>query len=151
MKDDNPNDSQEEIDYSIILKCTVIPPLYGNPDVEWIRVADAPDIIVDSRIDRNIDPDSDGIYFPPMSRYVFLVRMKVYIYLQFILIPSSNVDLLYVVTHYDTGGKEFYRSRVQDDPVVQRFLKKPIKYFEVHLNSTDNGLPPSDVTLNVVR
>ncbi|CAF1547275.1 unnamed protein product, partial [Adineta ricciae] len=147
--DDNPNDSQEEIDYSIILKCTVIPPLYGNLDVEWIRVADAPSIIVDSRIDRNIDPDSDGIYFPQMNRYVFLVRMKVYIYLQFIVVPSSNVNLLYVVTHYDTGGKEFYRSRTQDDPVVQRFLKKPIKYFEVHLNSTDNGLPPSDVTLNV--
>ena len=128
----------------------MIPPLYGNPDVEWIRVADAPSIIVDSRIDRNIDPDSDGIYFSEMNRYVFLVRMKVYIYLQFIVVPSSNVNLIYVVTHYDTGGKEFYRSRTQDDPVVQRFLKKPIKYFEVHLNSTDNGLPPSDVTLNVV-
>lgn len=141
-----------EVDEAAASDCTINPPLLGHPNVEWIRVAYARHMIIDERININIDPDSDGIDFPPMDKYILLVRMNVYIFLQFVIVPSSNVNLLFVITHYESGKKcRFYHSAVRQSPIVEGFLTdEPIKYFEVHLNSTDNGLPPNDVTLNVV-
>jgi hypothetical protein len=78
--------------------------------------------------------------------------MKPYIFLQFVNVPSSNVILLYTVVHYDSGKRyTAYHSRVQQNPVVEKFLAdEPTRFFEVHLNRTDDGLPPNDVTLHVV-
>ncbi|CAF3766312.1 unnamed protein product, partial [Adineta steineri] len=151
ITDDDPNEPLGEIDDTLAQDCTIDAPLYGNPNVEWIRVAGAPDLKIDQRINKNIDPDSDGIDFPKMKRYILLIRMKIYIYLQFVVVPSSNVNLLYVIAHYDSGrARQLYHSKVQQNPIVENFLTiEPIKFFEVHLNSTDDDLPPNDVTLNV--
>ena len=87
-----------------------------------------------------------------MNTYVLQVRMKPYIFLQFVSVPANNVVLLYVVVHYDSDGSyRPYRSKRQTTPVVENFLTdEPTRFFEVHLNATDNGLPPEDVTLVVV-
>jgi hypothetical protein len=78
--------------------------------------------------------------------------MKPYVFLQFVSVPATNVILLYVAVHYESGKKfRPYKSNRQSTPVVENFLTdEPIKFFEVHLNATDNGLPPNDVTLAVV-
>ncbi len=87
-----------------------------------------------------------------MDHYILRIRMKIYIYLQFVLVPSSNVNLLYVIVHYDSGRRyQSYKSNIQQSPVVEKFLaEEPTRYFDVYLNATDDGLPPNDVTLNVV-
>jgi hypothetical protein len=127
-------------------------PLYGHPNVEWIRVANSPNFIIDQRINQNIDPDSDGIDFPKMDTYVLQIRMRPYVFLQFVNVPSSNVILLYVRIHYDSGkGHRTYSSKVQQSPVAENFIAdEPTRFFEVFLNTTDDGLPPNDVTLSVV-
>ncbi len=78
--------------------------------------------------------------------------MRPYIFLQFITVPASNVILLYVRVHYDSGkGHHSYSSKMQANPVVENFLAdEPTRFFEVYLNVTDNGEPPDDVTLSVV-
>ncbi len=132
--------------------CTVNGPLYGHPNVQSIRVADAPDLIIDDRLNPNPDPDSDGIDFPRMNQYVFHIRMRPYIFLQYVNVPASNVILLFVTVHYDSGkGHRYYHSKIQQNPVVENFhTDEPTRYFEVHLNMTDDGQPPDDVTLDVV-
>lgn len=87
-----------------------------------------------------------------MDTYILQVRMKPYVFLQYVSVPSSNVILLYVVVHYESGKRHnAYHSKVQQSPVVENFLaKEPTKFFEVYLNATDDGLPPSDVTLDIV-
>jgi hypothetical protein len=88
-----------------------------------------------------------------MDKYILKIRMKSYVFLQFVNVPSSNVILLYVIVYYDSGIGKFrpYTSKIQQNPVVEHFLvDEPIRYFEVHLNATDDGLPPNDVTLSVV-
>ncbi|CAF4949865.1 unnamed protein product, partial [Rotaria magnacalcarata] len=140
-----------EYDDSLAVDCTKGDPLYGHPNVEWIRVANASDFMIDQRINQNVDPDSDGIDFPKMDTYILQVRMKPYVFLQYVSVPSSNVILLYVVVHYESGKRHnVYHSKVEQSPVVENFLaKEPTKFFEVYLNATDDGLPPSDVTLDV--
>ena len=142
-----------EYDDSVAQDC-VNEPLYGHPNVEWIRIANAPDLIIDERINPDPkDPNSDGIDFPPMEKYVLQIRMKSYIFLQYVSVPATNVVLLYVAVHYDSRRRSFrpYQSNRQSTPVVENFLTdEPIKFFEVHLNATDNGLPPIDVTLVAV-
>ncbi len=152
LKDDDSEPPAGEIDDSLAEDCTKSDPLYGHPNVEWIRVANAPNFLIDQRINQNIDPDSDGIDFPKMDTYILQIRMRPYVFLQFVNVPSSNVILLYVVVHYDSGkGHRAYHSKVQQSPVVENFLAdEPTKFFEVYLNATDDGLPPNDVTLNVV-
>lgn len=132
--------------------CTKGDPLYGHPNVAWIRVANATNFIIDQRINQNVDPDSDGIDFPKMDAYILQIRMRPYVYLQYVSVPSSNVILLYVVVHYDSGRRSrAYHSKVRQNPVVENFLTdEPTRFFEVYLNRTDDGLPPNDVTLNVV-
>ena len=132
--------------------CTQNDPLFGHPNVAWIRVANASDLIIDERINQNIDPDSNGINFPKMDTYILQIRMRAYIFLQSVIVPSSNVVLLFVVVHYDSGkGHRAYHSKLQESPVVENFLAdEPTRFFEVHLNATDDGLPPTDVTLIVV-
>jgi hypothetical protein len=142
-----------EIDDSVAVNCFESGPLYGHPNVAWIRVANAPNFKIDQRINQNIDPDSDGIDFPKMDQYILKIRMRPYIFLQFVNVPSSNVVLLHVIVYFDSGIGKFrpYTSKIQQNPVVENFLvDEPIRYFEVRLNATDDGLPPTDVTLNVV-
>lgn len=141
-----------EFDDSLAENCTKGDPLYGHPNVRWIRVANASSFKIDQRINQNIDPDSDGIDFPKMDKYVLQIRMNPFIFLQYVSVPSSNVILLYVFVHYDSGRKSrAYESKIQQSPVVENFLTdEPTRYFEVYLNTTDDGLPPTDVTLNVV-
>lgn len=87
-----------------------------------------------------------------MNSYILRIRMRQYVYLQFVNVPSSNVILLYVRIHYDSGRTyRTYKSKFQQNPVVENFIAdEPIRYFEVFLNATDDGLPPNDVTLSVV-
>ena len=152
IKDDDPDQPVGEYDDSLAVNCTKDEPIYGHPYVEWIRVARAPNFLIDERINPNNDSDSDGIDFPRMEKYILQIRMKPYIFLQFVSVPASNVILLYVVVHYDSGKKyRPYRSKREPNPVVENFLAdEPTRFFEVHLNATDNGLPPDDVTLSLV-
>ncbi|CAF1300259.1 unnamed protein product [Rotaria sordida] len=140
-----------EYDDSLAVNCTAGGPIYGHPNIEWIRVANASYFTIDQRINRNADPDSDGIDFPKMDTYILQIRMIPYIFLQYVSVPSSNVILLYVVVHYDSGRRHnAYQSKVEQSPVVENFLaKEPTRFFEVYLNATDDGLPPSDVTLDI--
>ncbi|CAM4923448.1 unnamed protein product [Rotaria socialis] len=151
IPDEDRNQPIGEYDDSLAVDCTKGDPLYGHPNVEWIRVANASDFMIDQRINQNVDPDSDGIDFPKMDTYILQVRMKPYVFLQYVSVPSSNVILLYVVVHYESGKRHnVYHSKVEQSPVVENFLaKEPTKFFEVYLNATDDGLPPSDVTLDV--
>ncbi|CAF1154215.1 unnamed protein product [Rotaria sordida] len=140
-----------EYDDSLAVNCTAGGPIYGHPNIEWIRVANASYFTIDQRVNRNADPDSDGIDFPKMDTYILQIRMIPYIFLQYVSVPSSNVILLYVVVHYDSGRRyNAYQSKVEQSPVVENFLaKEPTRFFEVYLNATDDGLPPSDVTLDI--
>jgi hypothetical protein len=151
-KKDDSEQPTGEYDDSVTENCITDEPLYGHPNVEWIRVANAPNFIIDQRINPDDDPNSDGIDFPIMEKYILQIRMKSYIFLQFVSVPATNVVLLYVVVHYDSGRKyRPYQSNRQSTPVVENFLTdEPTRFFEVHLNATDNGLPPNDVTLAVV-
>ena len=119
----------------------------------WIRVANAPSVVIDQRINQDLDPDSDGIDFPRMDAYILQIRMKPYVFLQYVSVPSSNVVRLYVVVHYDSAkGHRAYHSLTEQNPVVENFLAdEPTRFFEVYLNATDDNMPPTDVTLNVVR
>ncbi|CAF3156003.1 unnamed protein product [Rotaria sp. Silwood2] len=152
-KDDEDDRNQPigEYDDSLAVNCTAGGPLYGHPNIEWIRVANASHFIIDQRINRNADPDSDGIDFPKMDTYILQIRMIPYVFLQYVSVPASNVILLYVVVHYDSGRRyNAYHSKVEQSPVVENFLaKEPTRFFEVYLNATDDGLPPSDVTLDI--
>ncbi|CAF4677510.1 unnamed protein product, partial [Rotaria sp. Silwood1] len=151
IPEDDRNQPIGEYDDSLAVNCTAGGPLYGHPNVEWIRVANASHFIIDQRINRNVDPDSDGIDFPKMDTYILQIRMIPYVFLQYVSVPASNVILLYVVVHYDSGRRHnAYHSKVEQSPVVENFLaKEPTRFFEVYLNATDDGLPPSDVTLDI--
>ena len=152
MIGDDPNQPAGEFDDSLPESCTIHAPLYGHPNIESIRVADAPNLIIDQRINPDNDSNSDGIDFPPMERYILRIRMRPFVFLQFVNVPASNVILLYVVVYYDSGRRyRVYQSKREANPVVEYFLTdEPIRYFEVYLNATDNNLPPDDVTLDVV-
>lgn len=141
-----------EIDDSLAENCISSGPLYGHPNVAWIRALDAPFVVIDERINPNIDPDSDGIDFPPLNAYVLRFRMRPYVYLQYVNVPSSNVILLYVRVYYDSGRRyHTYQSQRQQNPLVENFLSdEPIRFFDVYLNETDDGQPPTDVTLYIV-
>lgn len=143
-----------EIDDTYTQKCGRPTALFGNPDVNLIQVADAPDsVVIDERINENRnDPESDGIDFPQMKRYILQIWMKNPVYLQYVIVPSSNVKLFYVNVYYSSKRRHrAYLSKIKDNPVVENFLTdEPTNHFEVQLNATDNGLPPSDVTLIVV-
>ena len=132
--------------------CTIREPLFGNRHVESIRVANAPHLIIDARINLNGDRDSDGIDFPLMDKYIIRVRMREFIYLQYVTVPASNVNSLIVVVYYDSGrSRRLYRSLQQTNPVVEKFLTdEPTRFFEVYLSGTDDNAPPNDVTLDVV-
>lgn len=150
--DDDSDQPAGEVDDSLAENCVVGGQLYGHENVEWIQVANAPNFIIDQRINQNIDPDSDGIDFQEMDSYILRVRMRPYVYLQFVNVPSSNVILLYVRIHYDSGRRHrTYRSKMGQNPVAENFTAdEPTRYFEVFLNATDDGQPPNDVTLSVV-
>lgn len=152
VKVDDTNQPIGEYDDSLAVNCTKNEPIYGHPYVEWIRVARAPNFLIDERINPDNDSDSDGIDFPPMKKYILQIRMKPYVFLQFVSVPASNVILLYVVVHYDSGRKyRPYRSKPESNPVVENFLvDEPTRFFEIHLNATDNDEPPTDVTLSLV-
>ena len=141
-----------EIDDSSAEDCITNGPLYGHPNVVWIHALDAPFVVIDERINPNIDPNSDGIDFPPLDAYAFRFRMRPYIHLQKITVPSSNVILLYVRVHYDSGMRSLtYQSKRQQDPKVENFLAgEPFRFFDIYLNETDDGQPPTDVTLYIV-
>jgi hypothetical protein len=118
--------------------------------VENITWLERPNFPIDQRINPDNDSDSDGMNFPPALNYTLLVSLRNSVYLQYVVVPESNVNYLHVIVYLSEGTIPYHSERTSN-PVVRDFLAtERTRMFEVQLKSTTDGKPPTSVTLEVV-